>query len=231
VRDGPPALRALRDDPPDAVVIDLGRLPSHGREFGVSLRVTKATRGIPLVFVGGQPEKLARVREVLPDAVFTEWAEIGPALEEAIAAPPADPVAPKSVFAAYERVPLARKLGIGPGTVVGLADAPGGVRDPRAASGHDAPRGHRRRAVRPRPLVHDRARRRRARDRPHERTRARRRPVGAVAEAGVRAEERPHAAGRSPGRHGPRPGRLQGRRGRRDLDRATVPTAAVTRRL
>lgn len=126
VPDGPAALRALRDDPPDAVVIDLGRLPSHGREVGVSLRVTKATRSLPLVFVDGDPTKVARVREVLPDAVFTSWDEIGASLERAIAAPPPEPVAPKSVFAAYEGVPLARKLGIGTGMVVGLVDAPAG---------------------------------------------------------------------------------------------------------
>jgi CheY-like chemotaxis protein len=124
VPDGPAALRAIRADPPDAVVIDLGRLPSHGREVGVSLRVTKATRGIPLVFVDGDPAKAGRVRELLPDAVFTSWDGIGPALERAVSAPPADPVTPKSVFAAYEGVPLARKLGIAAGTVAGLVDAP-----------------------------------------------------------------------------------------------------------
>lgn len=109
---GPPALRALRDDPPDAVVIDLGRLPSQGRDFGVALRTAKATRHVPLVFVGGDVDRVARVRAVLPDAVFASWDEIGAALERAIAAPPADPVTPKSVFAAYEGVPLARKLGM-----------------------------------------------------------------------------------------------------------------------
>jgi hypothetical protein len=127
VPDGPAALRALREDPPAAVVIDLDRLPSHGRDVGVSLRTTKATRRVPLVFVRGEPEKVARVRELLPDAVFTSWDEIGAALERVIAAPPSDPIAPKSVFAAYEGVPLARKLGIAPGAVVGLVDAPDGL--------------------------------------------------------------------------------------------------------
>lgn len=124
VPNGPPALRALRDNPPDAVVVDLGRLPSQGRDFAVALRTAKATRRVPLVFVGGEPEKVARVREVLPDAVFTGRDELAAVLEGAIAAPPADPVSPKSVFAAYEGVPLARKLGIGAGTIVGLVDAP-----------------------------------------------------------------------------------------------------------
>jgi CheY-like chemotaxis protein len=124
VPSGPPALRALRDEPPDAVVIDLGRLPSHGRDFGVSLRMAKATRNVPLIFVGGEPEKVARVRELLPDATFTSWEEFAPSLESAIAAPPSDPVAPRSVFAPYEGVPLAHKLGIRGGMVAGLVDAP-----------------------------------------------------------------------------------------------------------
>ena len=40
-------LRELRSTPPDAVVIDLSRLPSHGREFAVALRGSKATRHVP----------------------------------------------------------------------------------------------------------------------------------------------------------------------------------------
>jgi CheY-like chemotaxis protein len=123
---GPASLRALRDDPPDAIVIDLGRLPSHGREFGVAIRMAKATRHVPLVFVDGVAEKVDAVRKLLPDAVYTTWDEIEAALPNAIAAPPSEPVAPQSVFAAYEGVPLARKLGIRPDAVVGLVRPPDG---------------------------------------------------------------------------------------------------------
>ena len=42
-------------------MIDLTRLPAHGREVGAALRDTKATRFILLVFVGGEAEKVARV--------------------------------------------------------------------------------------------------------------------------------------------------------------------------
>ena len=73
----PAGLKALRADPPDAVVIDLSRLPSHGRDLGAALRQSKATRGIPLVFVGDDPAKVARVRELLPDAIYTDWASLG----------------------------------------------------------------------------------------------------------------------------------------------------------
>ena len=61
----PSGLRALRAEPPDAVVIDLSRLPSYGRDLGAALRQTKATREIPLLFVDGDPAKVARVRELL----------------------------------------------------------------------------------------------------------------------------------------------------------------------
>ena len=74
---GPPLFQRLRQEPPDAIVIDLARLPSHGREVGAALRAAKATRFIPLVFVGGEPEKVARVQALLPDATYTTWEDVG----------------------------------------------------------------------------------------------------------------------------------------------------------
>lgn len=122
------ALQALRNEPPDAVVIDLSRLPSHGRDVAVGIRSYKATRNVPLVFVGGQPEKVKKVRVLLPDASYTTWDDIGPALERAIASPPSEPVVPKSVMDAYAGTPLPEKLGIKPGSVVSLVNAPEGFR-------------------------------------------------------------------------------------------------------
>jgi hypothetical protein len=124
-----PGLRALRQAPPDAAVIDLSRLPSHGREVGVFLRHQAATRHVPIVYVGGEPEKVARVQGVLPDAVYTSWEHIRGALRQAIAHPPAAPVAPRSLFAVYAGVPLAQKLGIRPGWEVFLMGAPKGFAD------------------------------------------------------------------------------------------------------
>src|SRR5438105_2697716 len=49
--DGEASVRAIRHDPPDAVVIDLSRLPSHGRAVALVLREQKATRQLPLLFV------------------------------------------------------------------------------------------------------------------------------------------------------------------------------------
>jgi hypothetical protein len=125
----PPALlKELAGDPPAAVVIDLSRLPSHGRDMAVSLRERKTTRRIPLVFVGGEPEKVAAIRELLPDAAYTSWEQISTALAAAIAEPPTEPVVPGSVFAAYAGRPLAAKLGVEADTVLGLVAAPEGFK-------------------------------------------------------------------------------------------------------
>ena len=123
---GPEWLRDLRQNPPDVVVIDLSRLPSQGRDFGLALRFQKATRYIPLVFAGGALEKVERVRQQLPDAVYTTWEEIGEAVHEAVAHPPQDPVYPQSTMDGYRGKPLVTKLGIKPGMRVGLLSAPKG---------------------------------------------------------------------------------------------------------
>ncbi len=116
----------LREHPPDAVVIDLARLPMQGREIGVRLRQGKVTRTIPLVFVGGLPEKVARVRTLFPDASFCDWATLGDTLTEAIAKPPLAVVVPGSAMAAYTNTPLATKLGVRAGMNIALIDAPEG---------------------------------------------------------------------------------------------------------
>jgi CheY-like chemotaxis protein len=127
-RDGA-GFRALRENPPNAVVIDLARIPSHGQAVGIALREQKATRTVPLVFIEGDPEKTARVRGLLPDAVFTTWPRIGAALRRALrgAAAPKDtpPVVP-GTFAGYSGTPLPRKLRIREGSVVALVHAPEG---------------------------------------------------------------------------------------------------------
>jgi hypothetical protein len=40
----PELLRGISQNPPAAVLIDLSRLPSQGRDLGVALRQVKATR-------------------------------------------------------------------------------------------------------------------------------------------------------------------------------------------
>jgi hypothetical protein len=121
-------IRGLRDNLPDAVVIDFSRLPSHGREVGNFLRTQQATRAGPLGFVGGEPEKLARVRALLPDAHDCTWRTIRGTLTRAVKAPARDPVVP-GVFAGYSGTPLPKKLGVKPASTLVLLGAPEGVAD------------------------------------------------------------------------------------------------------
>jgi CheY-like chemotaxis protein len=119
-------IRELPRDRMDALVVDLSRLPSQGRDAAVAVRRSKPGRRVPIVFAGGTPEKVERVRETLPDAAYANWDEIGEALERAIEAPVVDPVVPASALAAYAATPLPKKLGIGEDSVVVLIGAPEG---------------------------------------------------------------------------------------------------------
>ena len=125
----PAGLREMRQNPPDAIVIDLSRLPSQGRDFGMNIRKYKATRHIPLVFVDGDREKVKRIKKALPDATYTDWDGIRDSLESAIANPPSDPVTPESVFDVYKGTPLQKKLGLKPNSVVALLGAPDGFNE------------------------------------------------------------------------------------------------------
>ncbi|HOQ99286.1 MAG TPA: hypothetical protein PLJ35_10755 [Anaerolineae bacterium] len=120
-------LRTLRERLPAAVVIDLDRQPSSGRDLALNLRQHKATRRVPLLIAGGEPEKVAAVRALLPDVACAPWAGVGVVLAQAIARPPAEPVVVRSLFATYAGVPLAKKLGIEPGFRVALAGTPEGL--------------------------------------------------------------------------------------------------------
>jgi len=116
--------RAMRESPPDAVVIDLSRLPSHGREVATFLRGHKATRPVPLVFVDGEPAKVAGVRKLLPDALYVSTAGVRTAVREALIRQPANPVVPVQMMQRYAGSSAAQKLGIGAGATAALIDPP-----------------------------------------------------------------------------------------------------------
>jgi CheY-like chemotaxis protein len=121
--DGLFAARQIKASPPDAVVIDLSRLPSHGREVAQSMRSARATRHVPIVFVGGEPDKVEKTRLLMPDATFTTWARIKTALPKAIATPVALAVVPShQVY----NTPTVAKLGVKPGSKVALVGSPKG---------------------------------------------------------------------------------------------------------
>ena len=123
----PAIMRGLRRNPPDVYLIDLSRLPSHGREVAMSLRSYKDTRRVPIVFVDGQPEKVEKVKAILPDATFTTWGRLKTSLLKAVSRPVTNPVVPPSSI--YSGKPTVEKLGVKPGMRVCLQGAPPGFLD------------------------------------------------------------------------------------------------------
>ena len=122
-------LKGIREAPPDAILIDLSRLPSQGRDIALNFRITRSTRYVPLLFVGGDKQKIARIRQLLPDAIYTNWDSVRNDLGDALQSPPEDLVIPDSIMAGYSGTPLPKKLGIKSGTVIGLVNAPQGFED------------------------------------------------------------------------------------------------------
>src|SRR5947207_8525509 len=85
---GSPSARKIAESGVVAVVIDLSRLPSQGRYVAAWLRHSKITRHLPLVFVGGEADKVEMIQRQIPDAVYVSPREIGAALRKAIQHPP-----------------------------------------------------------------------------------------------------------------------------------------------
>jgi CheY-like chemotaxis protein len=121
---GPAIGRAIRELPPDAVVIDLSRLPSHGRELAVWLRGAKSTRHIPIVFVNGEAGKVEKVREILPDATFATTARVRAAVASACRKRTALPIQPAPMMERYKAKTAAEKLGIKEKSTVAVIDPP-----------------------------------------------------------------------------------------------------------
>jgi hypothetical protein len=119
--------RAIRTSPPEVFAIDLSRLPSHGREVATFFRGQKATRHIPIVFVGGAPEKVEAIRKVLPDAVYTVPERLRSALLAAVGRQRtalSHPVVPAQMMERYTSRSVAQKLEIREGMAAALVDPP-----------------------------------------------------------------------------------------------------------
>jgi CheY-like chemotaxis protein len=120
----PGLMREWREAPPDAFVIDLTRLPSHGREIAVALRQSRATRHVPVIFCEGAEEKVAAIRALLPDANYCTRTSLKSTLRKAVKHRPTAPVVPKDMMHRYAGRSATQKLGIKPGSKVALIDAP-----------------------------------------------------------------------------------------------------------
>lgn len=113
-----------RDLPPSAFVFDLSRLPSHSREFAIYVRGHKTLSRVPLVFVDGDPVKVEAIRQQLPDAVYTTWANAPAAIRKAMENVPADPVVPAQMMDRYTGRTVAQKMGIKENSTVSVLDPP-----------------------------------------------------------------------------------------------------------
>lgn len=128
---GTPLMRALRAGTPECFLIDLDRRPSHGREVGAALAASPATRHRPIVCAGGDADAVARMRAVVPHAIYTPWPRLKTALSRArkvATAPPAAAPAPRREALFASRT-LVQKLGIAAGEAVAVVGAPPGFAD------------------------------------------------------------------------------------------------------
>lgn len=116
----------IKEAAPAAIVIDLDRLPSHGRAVALVLRGSKSTREIPLVFAGGEEAKAARLKSEMPEAIFTAWPKAAQSVKHAIARGPIIPLNAKPYMANYSSSPLSKKLDLKPGLKAALLAAPEG---------------------------------------------------------------------------------------------------------
>ncbi len=123
-------MRKWREDPPAAFVIDLSRLPSHGREIAIALRQSPKTRQVPIVFCDGASEKVKLIRDVLPDAAYCTTEELIETLKSV--RPAQTCIKPLGMMNRYGSRTTAQKLGITEGSTVALIDP---VRDVRTILG------------------------------------------------------------------------------------------------
>jgi Protein of unknown function (DUF3052) len=116
----------FRDLAPAVIVIDMDRLPSHGRNVAVVLRTTKSTRHFPIVFAGGEPEKVARARTEMPDACFTDWKNAASAIAKFLQNPPANPIEPPGYMDQFAGSSTIKKLGFKSGMKIAMLGEPEG---------------------------------------------------------------------------------------------------------
>ena len=109
---------------PAVLVLDLDKVPSRGREIAIALRTSKAARHIPILFVGGLPEKVNRIRAEIPDVFFAAWEDASREMAALLNEPPRMPAAmpPRD----YGSTPLPKKLGVREQMQIALLGAPDG---------------------------------------------------------------------------------------------------------
>jgi glutaredoxin len=81
-QDGARGGKAVIENPPEAVVFYLTRLPSHSRHTAEYIHRSKPTRHLPLVFVDGKEDAVEKTRAKIPSGIFTTSEALLPTLEQ-----------------------------------------------------------------------------------------------------------------------------------------------------
>jgi DNA-binding response OmpR family regulator len=80
-KDGAQAGKKILIRKPDAVIIYLSRLPSHGCVTAKGVRSYKSGRNVPIIFVDGKREAIKRAKNNVPDGTFIRSKELKKILE------------------------------------------------------------------------------------------------------------------------------------------------------
>lgn len=88
----------------------------------MAFRTSKTLKHLPILFVDGDPEKVAGIRRVLPDAIYTSRVRFVAALKRA--KPVENPVRPMAMMERFGNRTTAQKLGIGKEMRVAVIDPP-----------------------------------------------------------------------------------------------------------
>src|SRR5262245_53790799 len=113
---------------PEVVIISQDRLPSHGRAVAAVFWEANNRRAIPIIFAGGNQDKVAATKKKFPHAIYCGSGEVIQAVEEVLRNPPAS-LPPKVKRApphtpGYSGKPLAVKLGVAEDQRIYLSNAP-----------------------------------------------------------------------------------------------------------
>lgn len=81
-KDGARAGKMILTRKPDAVVIYLSRLPSHGCITAKGVRAYKGGRHIPIIFVDGKSEAVKKAQSDVPDGLFIRKRELKKILDD-----------------------------------------------------------------------------------------------------------------------------------------------------
>jgi hypothetical protein len=80
--------KEVKKTPPDALVISLAKLPSHGRQVAAATLQVKTLQDLRVIFVGGDDETVASTRKDFPDAIYCSWAQLKQTLAKKLGARP-----------------------------------------------------------------------------------------------------------------------------------------------